>query len=163
QILYRGMTTFEEWDAYAAVSRYLESRQRLGGPLSALVPDPEGSATLDTADEPFAALHEALTTRLGLRAITDGQGTAGDNRRDDRHERQAREQAEHQARAQAERQPREQAEHQARAQAERQPREQAEHQARAQAERQPRWEAVGQLLGRRARTGEGKILRSLKR
>jgi hypothetical protein len=84
QILCRGVTTFEEWDAYAAISRYLESRQRLGGPLSALVPDPDGSATLDTADEPFAALREALTTRLGLRAIPDGQGTAGENRLDDR-------------------------------------------------------------------------------
>ena len=171
QILCRGVTTFEEWDAYAAVSRYLESRQRLGGPLSALVPDPEGSATLDTADEPFAALHEALTTRLGLRAITDGQGTAGENRLDDRHERQAREQAERQAREQAERQAQEQsqrqaqeeAERQAQEQAERQPRREAVRQPREQAERQPRWGAVRQLLGRRARTGEGKILRSLVR
>ena len=163
QILCRGVTTFEEWDAYAAVSRYLESRQRLGGPLSALVPDPYGSATLDTADEPFAALHEALTTRLGLRAITDGQGTAGENRLDDRHERQVRDEAERQVREEAERQVREEAERQVREEAERQPRGQAERQPRGQAERQPWSEAVGQLLGRRARTGEGKILRSLVR
>jgi preprotein translocase subunit SecA len=179
QILRRGVTTFEEWDAYAAVSRYLESRQRLGGPLSALVADLDGSATLDTADEPFAALHEALMTRLGLRAITDGQGTAGENRLDDRHERQAREEAERQAQEQAERQAQEQAERQAREEAERQAREEAERQAqeqavrqprreavrqpREQAERQPRWGAVRQLLGRRARTGESKIPRSLAR
>jgi ABC-type multidrug transport system ATPase subunit/pSer/pThr/pTyr-binding forkhead associated (FHA) protein len=77
QILYRGATTFEEWDTYAAVSHYLESRQRLGGPLIALLPDPEGTAALDSADEPFAALHEALATRLGLRAIPDGQSAPG--------------------------------------------------------------------------------------
>ena len=71
QLLRRGVTAFEEWDAYAAVSRYLESRHQLGGRLSALIPDPDGTATLDPADEPFAALHEALATRLGLRAGPD--------------------------------------------------------------------------------------------
>jgi ABC-type multidrug transport system ATPase subunit len=76
EILCRGMTTFEEWDAYDAVSRYLESRHRLGGPLRALIPDPDGSAVLDPTDEPFAALHEALATRLGLRAILEAQETA---------------------------------------------------------------------------------------
>src|SRR5262249_31584025 len=140
QILCHGVTTFEEWDAYAAVSRYLESRQRLGGPLSALVPDREGSATLDTADEPFAALHEALTARLGLRAIRDGQGPARENRLDNRHEGQAQEQAEGQAQ--------EQAEGQAQEQAVRQPRREAVRQPRREAVRQPRWGAVRQLLGR---------------
>ena len=71
QRLRRGVTAFEEWDAYAAVSRYLESRHQLGGPLSALIPDPDGTAALDPADEPFAALHEALATRLGLRTSPD--------------------------------------------------------------------------------------------
>ncbi len=71
QRLRRGVTAFEEWDAYAAVSRYLESRHQLGGPLSALIPDPDGSAALDPADEPFAALHEALASRLGLRTSQD--------------------------------------------------------------------------------------------
>jgi ABC-type multidrug transport system ATPase subunit len=71
QLLRRGVTAFEEWDAYAAVSRYLESRHQLGGPLSALIPDPDGTAALDPAAEPFAALHEALATRLGLRTGPD--------------------------------------------------------------------------------------------
>jgi preprotein translocase subunit SecA len=163
QILCRGVTTFEEWDAYAAVSRYLESQQRLGGPLSALVPDPDGSATLDTADEPFAALHEALSTRLGLRAITNGQGTAGENRLDDRPERQAEEQAERQAGERAERQAGERAGRQAGEQAERQAQEQAERQAGKPAEYQTREQAGRPLLGWRARTGERKVLRALTR
>ncbi len=75
QLLRRGVTAFEEWDAYAAVSRYLESRHQLGGPLSALFPDPDGTATLDLADEPFAALHEALASRLGLRTSPAVQPT----------------------------------------------------------------------------------------
>ena len=69
QLLQRGMTTFEEWHAYEAVSAYLESRHHLGGPLQALIPDPDGNAELDPSDEPFAALHESLATRLGLRPI----------------------------------------------------------------------------------------------
>jgi hypothetical protein len=66
-ILQRGTTVLEEWDAYAAVSRYLEDRQRLGGSLRALIRDPMGSATLDVDDEPFAELQQTLATRLGLR------------------------------------------------------------------------------------------------
>ncbi len=66
EILQRGATAFEEWDAYAAVSRYLAERPRLGGPLRALIPDPAGHARLDPADEPFADLRQALATRLGL-------------------------------------------------------------------------------------------------
>jgi hypothetical protein len=65
-ILKRGTTTFETWDAYTAVSQYLADRQRLGGPLHALVADPAGGAALDVADEPFAALRQTLAIRLGL-------------------------------------------------------------------------------------------------
>lgn len=79
QLLRRGVTTFEEWDAYAAVSAYLESRHQLGGPLSALLPDPSGSAVLDPADEPFAALHESLATRLGLRTLPGTEPDHPDN------------------------------------------------------------------------------------
>jgi len=79
QLLRRGVTTFEEWDAYAAVSRYLESRHQLGGPLGALLPDPDGTAVLDPADEPFAALHESLATRLGLRTAPGDQHSSRDN------------------------------------------------------------------------------------
>ena len=67
EILRRGATTFEEWDTYAAVSQYLEDRHHLGGPLRALVADPAGTAELDAAEAPFAALHESLAVGLGLR------------------------------------------------------------------------------------------------
>jgi hypothetical protein len=67
EILRRGATTFEEWDTYAAVSQYLEDRHRLGGPLHALIADPAGTAELDATEAPFAALHESLAVRLGLR------------------------------------------------------------------------------------------------
>ena len=73
EILRRGATTFEEWDTYAAVSQYLEDRHRLGGPLRALVADPAGTAELDAAGAPFAALHESLAVRLGLRDPTANQ------------------------------------------------------------------------------------------
>ena len=59
EILQRGVTAFEEWDTYALVSRYLETRPRLGGPLRALIPDPAGSALIDPGDQPFAELQEA--------------------------------------------------------------------------------------------------------
>ena len=59
--------SFEEWDTYAAVSQYLEDRHRLGGPLHALIADPAGTAELDATEAPFAALHESLAVRLGLR------------------------------------------------------------------------------------------------
>ena len=67
EILQRGATTFEEWDAYDAVSRYLEDHQRLGGPLHALIADHTGSAHLYPADEPFAGLQQSLAVRLGIR------------------------------------------------------------------------------------------------
>ena len=73
EILRRGATTFEDWDTYAAVSQYLEDRHRLGGPLRALVADPNGTAELDAAGAPFAALHESLAVRLGLRDPTANQ------------------------------------------------------------------------------------------
>ena len=68
EILRQGATRFDEWAAYAAVSRYLEDRQRLGGSLRVLIPDPAGTTKLDTGDEPIGALYETLVTRLGLRA-----------------------------------------------------------------------------------------------
>jgi hypothetical protein len=66
EILQRGVTSFDEWDAYSAVSRYLDSRARLGGGLPALVPLPGGVAAIDPDDLPFAELHQALAVRLGL-------------------------------------------------------------------------------------------------
>lgn len=68
EILRQGATRFDEWAAYAAVSRYLEDRQRLGGSLRVLIADPAGTAKLDTGDEPIGALYETLVNRLGLRA-----------------------------------------------------------------------------------------------
>jgi hypothetical protein len=76
ELLRRGTTAFEEWDAYGAVSQYLDDRQRLGGPLRALVPDAGGAALLDASDEPFAALHQALAARLGLGAPAGNERTA---------------------------------------------------------------------------------------
>ena len=73
EILQRGVTTFEEWDAYAVVSKYLHEHHRLGGPLRVLFPDAEGSSTLDPADDPFSELHETLVIRLGLRTALGQQ------------------------------------------------------------------------------------------
>ena len=81
-ILQRGTTVLEEWDAYSAVSRYLEDRQRLGGSLRALVRDPAGSATLDADDEPFAELQQTLATRLGLGKAAAEAPTPAHGRRD---------------------------------------------------------------------------------
>lgn len=69
EILRRGATAFDEWDAYGAVSRYLTERQRAGGRLRALIPDPGGSATMDAEEAPFADLRQALAVRLGLRPV----------------------------------------------------------------------------------------------
>jgi glucoamylase len=68
EVLQRGVTTFEEWDAYEAMTSYLEEHPVLGGKVGVLVPDPAGHAQLDPAQQPFADLHEHLATRLGLRA-----------------------------------------------------------------------------------------------
>jgi WD40 repeat protein len=67
EILQRGATAFDEWAMYAAVSRYLAERGRPGGPLRALIPDPDGPAELNLAIDPFASLEQSLAVRLGLR------------------------------------------------------------------------------------------------
>lgn len=69
EILQRGTTTFEQWDAYDAVTCYLEERQSEAGSLRALVADPAGTSMMDAADEPFAAIQRNLAERLGIRAI----------------------------------------------------------------------------------------------
>jgi hypothetical protein len=66
-ILCRGTSAFEDWDAYAAVGKYLEDRHQAVGPLRILVPDAAGSAELDTADKPFHDFQHALAVRFGLR------------------------------------------------------------------------------------------------
>jgi WD40 repeat protein len=75
EILRRGATAIEEWDTYDAVSRYLRDRQDLRGPLRALIPDPAGSATLDSAEEPFGELQRSLAARLGIRTVPDRSAT----------------------------------------------------------------------------------------
>ncbi|REF01156.1 serine/threonine-protein kinase [Thermomonospora umbrina] len=65
-----GVTAFEEWDAFTAVSEHLAERTGVTGhgALTALVADPEGLAGLAPEDEPFAHLLGALAARLGLAA-----------------------------------------------------------------------------------------------
>jgi hypothetical protein len=69
EILQRGVTTFEEWDTYSAVSSYLQEHHLLGGPLQVRLPDPDGTSSLDQTEDPISELHETLVARLGLRAI----------------------------------------------------------------------------------------------
>ena len=76
EILRRGATVFEEWDAYHAVSDYLSERQTLGGPLHALIPDPLGSAVVDLTEDPFAALERSLAIRLGIRTAAQPTETS---------------------------------------------------------------------------------------
>jgi hypothetical protein len=71
-ILYRGTSAFEDWDALAAVGKYLEDRRQVGGSLRILVPDAAGSAELDTADQPFHEFQHALAVRYGLRSAGSG-------------------------------------------------------------------------------------------
>lgn len=70
EILRRGTTALEEWDAYTAATEYLRDHPRLGGPLKSLIADTAGQSSAD-ASEPFAALELALAMRLGLRTEPD--------------------------------------------------------------------------------------------
>ena len=85
EILQRGTTTIDRWKAYDEVSRYLDEHQGASGPLRAKVADPNGNATMNAADEPFAELKLSLAIRLGLVSAVpeqgespDGHGTATD-------------------------------------------------------------------------------------
>ncbi|MFE6826601.1 SAV_2336 N-terminal domain-related protein [Streptomyces sp. NPDC057690] len=64
ELLAQGTTSFDEWSAYDAVTRYLGERGYSPGPLRALVADPAGRAFLDPDDRPFAELHTHLAERF---------------------------------------------------------------------------------------------------
>lgn len=74
EILQRGTTTIDRWKAYDEVSKYLDDRQGAGGPLRARVADPDGDATMNAADEPFAELKHTLAVRLGLVSAVPERG-----------------------------------------------------------------------------------------
>jgi tetratricopeptide (TPR) repeat protein len=69
EILRRGTTAIEEWDAYTAATEYVRDHPRLGGPMKSLIADAVGQSSAD-ASKPFAALELALAMRLGLRVET---------------------------------------------------------------------------------------------
>ncbi|MFF0204571.1 SAV_2336 N-terminal domain-related protein [Streptomyces sp. NPDC005017] len=76
ELLARGTTALDEWDAYDAVSRYLEKRGHAPGPLRALVPDPHGAALLDADDLPFAKLRDRLARRFTSSVARENDGDA---------------------------------------------------------------------------------------
>ena len=67
EILCRGTTVFEDWDAFAAVGRYLEDRHQVNGPFKVMVPDPAGTLEHSLNDKPFHDFHQAMAAHLGLR------------------------------------------------------------------------------------------------
>ena len=79
EILQRGSTAIDRWKAYDEVSKYLDHRQGTGGPLRAMVADPNGDATMNPADLPFAELKHTLAIRLGLvSAVPEQEGGPSD-------------------------------------------------------------------------------------
>jgi hypothetical protein len=76
EILYRGTTVFEDWDAFAVVGKYLEDRPRTGGPFQVQVADPTGSAKRDADDKPVYDVQYELAVRLGLPSPALPQGAA---------------------------------------------------------------------------------------
>ncbi|MEV5902361.1 SAV_2336 N-terminal domain-related protein [Streptomyces sp. NPDC052127] len=79
-LLAQGTTSFDEWSAYDAVTRYLGARGYSPGPLRALVADPAGHALLDPDDRPFAEMHTHLAERFasGSGGGSSRQGGARD-------------------------------------------------------------------------------------
>jgi hypothetical protein len=67
EILCRGTTVFEGWDAFAAVDRYLKDRQQVNGPFKVKAPDPAGSPEHDVNDKSFHDFHQAMSVHFGLR------------------------------------------------------------------------------------------------
>ncbi|MFI1927686.1 SAV_2336 N-terminal domain-related protein [Streptomyces sp. NPDC020377] len=81
ELLAQGTTSFDEWSAYDAVTRYLGERGCSPGPLRALVADPAGHAFLDPDDRPFAEMHTHLAERF---ASGSGGGSSRQGRARDR-------------------------------------------------------------------------------
>jgi actin-like ATPase involved in cell morphogenesis/energy-coupling factor transporter ATP-binding protein EcfA2 len=71
EILQRGVTTFEEWDTFEAISAYLDRRAGTGSDIHALLADPQGTAKIDAEMEPFAALRHSVAAQLGLAIPSD--------------------------------------------------------------------------------------------
>jgi hypothetical protein len=72
EILCRGTTVFEGWDAFATVDRYLKDHQQVNGPLKVKAPAPAGSPEHDLNDKSFHDFHRAMAVHFGLRP--DGPG-----------------------------------------------------------------------------------------
>ncbi|GAA1499874.1 hypothetical protein GCM10009827_003960 [Dactylosporangium maewongense] len=65
-LLRRGATASEDWDTFEILTDFLERHAGSGTSVHALLAEPAGSAVVDPALKPFAAMGRATALRLGI-------------------------------------------------------------------------------------------------
>ncbi|GAB1512559.1 SAV_2336 N-terminal domain-related protein [Actinophytocola sp. KF-1] len=65
-LLYQGTTASQEWDVYEILTQHLERNASSGNAIRAVLPDPQGAATIDRGLVPFAAMSRGMAIRLGI-------------------------------------------------------------------------------------------------